>query len=60
MSERSDAFRRRAEECDAAAARVSDSDICDVYLDIAGRWRKMAEQQDAIDQALEDRRPAIL
>jgi hypothetical protein len=39
---------------------VSDSDIRDVYLNIADRWRKMAEQQDAIDQALEDRTPAML
>jgi hypothetical protein len=55
MSERSDALRRRAEECDAAAARVTDPEIRSVYLAIGARWRKMAEQQQAIDHFLSGR-----
>jgi hypothetical protein len=55
MSERVDAFRRRAEQCEAAAARVSDPKVRTVYLDMAARWRKMAERQQAIDEFLSER-----
>jgi hypothetical protein len=52
MSERVDEFRRRAEQCEAAAARVSDPKVRTAYLDMAARWRKMAERQEAIDEFL--------
>ena len=49
MGDRSEAYRRRADDCDAAADRVSDPEIRSVYLAIGARWRKMAEQQEAIE-----------
>ncbi len=50
MSERSDALRRRAEQCESAAARVNDPE----YLATALRWRSMTEQQDEIDSGLNE------
>jgi hypothetical protein len=35
---------------------VSDPNIRTVYLEMAARWRRMAEQQEAIDAALGDLR----
>jgi hypothetical protein len=35
---------------------VSDPHVRSVYLDMAIRWRRMAEQQQAIDDVLGDRR----
>ena len=52
MAKRADTYRRRAEDCDAAAARVTDPDIRSVYRDMAGCWRRMAEQQERIDKPL--------
>ena len=48
MAERADTYRRRAEDCDAAAARVTDPDVRSVYLDMAECWRQLAEQQEQI------------
>jgi hypothetical protein len=42
-------------ECDAAAARVTDPEIRSAYLAMGARWRKMAEQQKAIEDFLSDR-----
>ena len=56
MSERSDGLRRRAEQCEAAAARVRDPEISAVYLVTALRWRRMAEQQEEIDGGLSAQR----
>ena len=52
MAERADTYRRRADDCDTAAARVTDPDVRSVYLDMAGCWRRMAEQQEQIDGTL--------
>jgi len=38
----------------AAAARVNDPKARTAYLDMAARWRKMAERQQAIDEFLEE------
>ena len=55
MSKRVDAYRRSAEQCEAASARVLDPDIRSAYVDMAARWRKMAEQQETVDEALRER-----
>jgi hypothetical protein len=55
MNARVEAYRRKAEECDAAAERVSDAEVRSVYLAIGARWRKMAEQQQAIEDFLSER-----
>ena len=55
VSERADAYRRRADQCEAAVARVRDPDVRSVYLAIAARWRKMAEQQQAIEDFISER-----
>jgi hypothetical protein len=52
MSNRVDAYRRRAEDCERAASRVSDPNIRAGYFDMAVQWRPMAEQQQAIDDLL--------
>jgi hypothetical protein len=36
----------------AGRISVKDPAVRTVYLDIAARWRRMAEQQDALDNAL--------
>jgi hypothetical protein len=50
MGERADACRRRANDCELAASRVKDQEVCSVYLGMAARWRRMAAQQEAIDR----------
>jgi hypothetical protein len=55
VSGRADAYRQKADQCEAAAARVRDQDIRSVYLAVAEPWRRMAKQQDAIDTALASR-----
>jgi hypothetical protein len=52
MGERADAYRRRANDCEQAAFRVKDPKVHTAYLEIAARWRRMAEQQEAIDDVL--------
>jgi hypothetical protein len=52
MDARSETYRRRADDCDAAADRVTDPEIRSVYLAIGARSRKMAEQQQAIEDYL--------
>ena len=42
MSERADACRRRANDCELAASRMKDQEVRTVYLDMAARWRRMA------------------
>ena len=49
-------YRRRAEDCERAASRVSDPNICTAYFDMAVRWRRTAEQLEAIDAKLRDLR----
>ena len=58
MGERADACRRRANDCELAASRMKDPDVRTVYLDMAARWRRMAEQQEAIDDVLGNPRKA--
>jgi hypothetical protein len=56
MDERADTWRRRANDCELAASRVKDPNVSAVYLDMAARWRRMAAQQQAIDDVLGDLR----
>ena len=56
MGERAEACRRRANDCEQAATRVKDPEVRMVYLEIAARWRRMAEQQEVIDDVLENLR----
>ena len=57
MGERADACRRRANDCVLATSRVKDPEVRTAYLDIAARWRRMAAQQEGIDDVLGDLRP---
>ena len=56
MGERADACRRRANDCEQAASRVKDPAVREAYLEAATRWRRMAAQQDAMDDVLGDLR----
>ena len=58
MGERADACRRRANDCELAASRVKDPEVRTVYLDMAARWRRMAAQQEGIDEVLSSLRKA--
>jgi hypothetical protein len=49
MGERSDAYRRRADDCDDAAARVRDPEVRSVYLAIGACWKKMGGEQLTIE-----------
>jgi hypothetical protein len=57
VAERSDIYKRRATECDAAAARVTDPEIRSVYVAIGAHWRKMAVQQKANEDSLKRVQP---
>ena len=52
--DRANAYQRKAHECECAAARVSDPNVRAAYLDMASRWREMAERQQAIERKLSD------
>jgi hypothetical protein len=56
MGERADACRRRANDYELAASRVKDPNVRDAYLNMAASWRRMAVQQQAIDEVLGDLR----
>ena len=58
MGERTDACRRRANDCELAASRVKDPEVRAAYLDMAARWRRMAAQQEGIDDVLGDTKSA--
>ena len=54
MGERADTCRRRANDCELAASRVKDLAVRTVYLDMAARRRRMAAEQEVIDDVLEN------
>jgi hypothetical protein len=45
-----------AEDCERAASTVHDPKIRDAYLEMAARWRRMAEQQEAIEEVISGHR----
>ena len=46
MSERAEAFRRKALQYERAASIATDPDACRMYLDLARQLRAMAEQAE--------------
>ena len=50
MSERADACRRQAAECERAAIIATDLPVRLMYLDLARQWREMAEQTIDLEQ----------
>ena len=48
MSSRVDACRRKAEECERGALRVADPLVRASYVEMARRWREMADRTEAI------------
>jgi hypothetical protein len=47
MSERAEAFRRKALRYERAASIATDPDVCRAYLDLAHQLRATAEQAEA-------------
>jgi hypothetical protein len=47
MSERAEAFRRKALQYERAASMATDPDACRAYLDLARQLRARAEQAEA-------------
>jgi hypothetical protein len=56
MRSRADICRQKADECERAAARVTDPQVQASYRRMSRQWHEMAERQQAIDEALADRR----
>ena len=56
MRSRADICRRKADECERAAARVADPKVQASYRQMSRQWHEMAERQQAIDEALAHRR----
>ena len=56
MKSRVETCRKKADECERAAARVGDPQIQASYREMSRQWHEMAERQQAIDEALADRR----
>ena len=52
MKSRAETCREKADECERAAARVSDPQIQASYREMSRHWHEMAERQLAIDEAL--------
>jgi hypothetical protein len=47
---RSDRYRAKAAECEAAARKVADQRAREAYLDIARQWRELAAQVELVDR----------
>ncbi len=52
MESRIDACRKKADECERAAARVADPRVQARYLEMSRQWHQMAMRQQALDEAL--------
>jgi hypothetical protein len=52
VKSREETYRKKADECERAAARVDNSQTQVSYREMSRRWHEMAERQLAIDEAL--------
>jgi hypothetical protein len=52
MKSRADVCRQKADDCEGAAARVTDPHIQARYREMSRQWHAMANRQQAIDEAL--------
>jgi len=52
MANRAEECRRKAEQCEYAAKVATDLSAQKAYLEMAHRWRDMAEQTEAIERRL--------
>jgi hypothetical protein len=52
MKSRAEIFRKSADACERAAARVADPQIQASYRQMSRQWHEMAERQQAIEDAL--------
>ena len=50
MSERAEACRKKALQCEHAAIRTTDTGARLMYLDMARQWREMAEQAEELER----------
>ena len=50
MLNRADECRERADECRRNAGRTTDDVLRGAYLDLAHRWRTMAQQAELLEQ----------
>jgi hypothetical protein len=60
MLNRADECRRRADECRRNAAEVTDDVLRGTYLDLAHRWRTMAQQAESLEQKEETKKASLL
>ena len=56
MLNRPDEYRQRADECRRNAAQVDDDVLRGTYLDLARRWRRMANQAESLKQIEETKK----
>ena len=47
---RADECRQRADECRSGAAQAADDVLRVTYLDLARRWRKMAQEAESLER----------
>jgi hypothetical protein len=52
MINRAKVCRQKADQCERAAARVTDPDIQARYQEMSRQWHKMADRQQQIDEVL--------
>jgi hypothetical protein len=52
MENRASMYRRKADQCERAAMKVSDPQIQASYRQMSVQWLEMAERQQTIDEAL--------
>jgi hypothetical protein len=50
MTEQAEAYRKKALECLHAAQGAADSQVKLMYLDLAGKWRDLADQSDVLER----------
>jgi len=60
MLNRADECRRRADECRRNAAEVTDDVLRGTYLDLARRWRTIAQQAESLEQKEETKKASLL
>lgn len=50
MTGQSEAYRSKALECLHAAQNAADAQVKLMYLDLAGKWRDLADQSDSLER----------
>ena len=56
MTSRADEFREKADEFESMAARITDSNAKQSYIELAKTWRELADKIEKLDRVAAEKR----